>query len=132
MEVDFMGFLNGLMGNASAADVKDLEKELSKIIGGNEQIELAFKLFRDLIVFTDLRLILVDKQGLTGKKVEYLSVPYKSISRFSIETAGHFDLDAELKIWISGAEFPAISKQFKKDSSIYEVQKALASYVAKA
>lgn len=127
-----MGFLNGLMGNASAADVKELEKELSKIIGENEKIELAFKLIRDLIVFTDMRLILIDKQGLTGKKVEYLSVPYKSISRFSIETAGHFDLDAELKIWISSAELPAISKQFKKDSSIYDVQKAIASYVAKA
>ncbi|MGI8350714.1 PH domain-containing protein [Niallia circulans] len=127
-----MGFLNGLMGNASETDVKELEKELSNVIGSNEKIELAYKLVRDLIVFTDLRLIFVDKQGLTGKKVEYLSVPYKSISRFSIETAGHFDLDAELKIWISGAELPAISKQFKKDNSIYDVQKALASYVAKA
>ena len=127
-----MGFLNGLMGNASETDVKELEKELSNVIGSNETIELAYKLVRDLIVFTDLRLIFVDKQGLTGKKVEYMSVPYKSISRFSIETAGHFDLDAELKIWISGAELPAISKQFKKDNSIYDVQKALASYVAKA
>lgn len=127
-----MGFLNGLLGNASETDVKELEKELSSIIGSNERIELAYKLVRDLIVFTDLRLIFVDKQGLTGKKVEYMSVPYKSISRFSIETAGHFDLDAELKIWISGAELPAISKQFKKNNSIYDVQKALASYVAKA
>ncbi|MDR4314760.1 Protein of uncharacterised function (DUF1696) [Niallia circulans] len=127
-----MGFLNGLLGIASETDVKELEKELSSIIGSNERIELAYKLVRDLIVFTDLRLIFVDKQGLTGKKVEYMSVPYKSISRFSIETAGHFDLDAELKIWISGAELPAISKQFKKDNSIYDVQKALASYVAKA
>lgn len=127
-----MGFLNGLLGNASETDVKELEKELSSIIGSNERIELAYKLVRDLIVFTDLRLIFIDKQGLTGKKVEYMSVPYKSISRFSIETAGHFDLDAELKVWISGAELPAISKQFKKDNSIYDVQKALASYVAKA
>lgn len=72
-----MGFLNGLLGNASETDVKELEKELSSIIGSNERIELAYKLVRDLIVFTDLRLIFVDKQGLTGKKVEYMSVPYK-------------------------------------------------------
>ena len=44
-------------------------------------------------------MIIVDKQGVTGKKVEYKSIPYKSISRFSVETSGHFDLDAELKIW---------------------------------
>lgn len=48
-------------------------------------------------MFTNKRLIFVDKQGFTGKKVEHMSVVYKSISRFSIETAGSFDLDAELK-----------------------------------
>ena len=40
--------------------------------------------------------MLVDKQGLTGSKVEYHSVPYRSITHLSIETAGTFDLDAEL------------------------------------
>jgi len=127
-----MGFFDGLMGNASAVDAKEIEKELEMIVGEQEHVELAYKLVRDLIVFTDLRLILVDKQGLTGKKIEYQSIPYKSISRFSVETAGHFDLDAELKVWISSAIQPTISKQFKKDKTIYEVQKALAVYVAKA
>ena len=69
---------------------------------------MAFKLLRDVYIFTSKRLILVDKQGLTGKKVEMLSIPYRAISRFSVETAGHFDLDAELKIWISSGVEPAI------------------------
>lgn len=60
-----------------------------------ENVEAAFKLVRDLIVFTEKRLILVDKQGITGKKTEFQSIPYKSISRFSVETAGRFDLDSE-------------------------------------
>ncbi|OAT72204.1 PH domain-containing protein [Parageobacillus thermoglucosidasius] len=126
-----MGLLDGLMGNATKADINEVEKELEAIITESEKVELAFKLVRDLIVFTNTRLILIDKQGMTGKKVEYLSIPYKSISRFSIETAGHFDLDAELKIWISSAIEPTISKQFRKDKSIYDIQKALASYIAK-
>ena len=50
---------------------------------------------------------------MTGKKVEYHSIPYKNITHFSIETAGHFDLDAELKIWISGNALP-LQKQFNK------------------
>lgn len=33
---------------------------------------------RDMFIFTNKRLVLVDKQGLTGKKVEYHSVPYRS------------------------------------------------------
>ncbi len=50
---------------------------------------------------------------MTAKKIEYHSIPYKSITHFSIETAGNFDLDAELKIWISGTQLP-IEKQFNK------------------
>jgi hypothetical protein len=122
-----MGFLDGLMGNASTISKDEAKKELDQLLINGEEIDVAFKLIRDLIVFTDKRLILVDKQGITGKKVEYHSIPFKSISHFSVETAGHFDLDAELKIWISGAQEPAISKQFKKDNNIYEVQRALAA-----
>jgi len=71
----------------------------------------------------------VDVQGLTGSKTEYLSITYKSISRFSIETAGTFDLDAELKIWISSEAVPSIRKKFNKSVNVYEVQRVLATYV---
>ncbi|MEH7110694.1 MULTISPECIES: PH domain-containing protein [Bacillaceae] len=125
-----MGFLDGLMGNASEIHIHELEKEFAKILTPNEQIEKAYKLIRDLFIFTSKRLILVDKQGLTGKKVEYHSIPYKSITHFSIETAGSFDLDAELKIWISGNALP-LQKQFNKSLNIYELQSVLASYVLK-
>ena len=91
-------------------------------------MEHAYQLIRDYFVFTDKRLVLVDKQGLTGAKVEYHSIPYKSITHFSVETAGTFDLDAELKIWISSTHEP-VRKQFNKKLSIYEVQAVLASYV---
>ena len=92
-------------------------------------MDLAFRLVRDLVVFTSHRLIVVDKQGVTGKKVDYKTFPYKSISRFSVETTGHFDLDAELKIWISGAVEPAQVLQFRKDNSITTIQKALATAI---
>lgn len=124
-----MGLFDGLMGNAAQRDNKSVEKELQGVLVPNENVDLAFKLVRDLIVFTDKRLIIVDKQGVTGKKVEYKSIPYKSISRFSVETSGHFDLDAELKIWISSAELPAESLQFRKDKNIVAIQQALASAV---
>ena len=95
-----------------------------------ESIEKGYKLVRDLFLFTNKRLILVDKQGVTGKKTEYHSIPYKSITHFSIETSGHFDLDAELKIWISGTALP-IEKQFNSSLNIYELQSVLAEYCLK-
>ncbi|MDU7241266.1 PH domain-containing protein [Clostridium sp.] len=122
-----MGIFNGLMGNASEVNLEALKKEYGKILASSETIEKAYKLVRDMFIFTNKRLILVDKQGVTGKKTEYHSIPYKSITHFSIETAGHFDLDAELKIWISGTALP-IEKQFNSSLNIYELQTVLAEY----
>ena len=124
-----MGFLSNLLGNAGVATVEELNKEFGNLLTDNESIEIGFKLFRDVFIFTNKRLILVDKQGITGKKIEYLSVVYKSITRFSIETAGNFDLEAELKIWISSEVNPSVSKKFTKHVNIYDVQKVLASHV---
>lgn len=123
-----MGLLDGMMGNASEVKISDVQKEYSHILAEGEQIEKAYKLIRDMFIFTNKRLILVDKQGMTGKKTEYHSIPYKNITHFSVETAGHFDLDAELKIWISGTPGP-IEKQFNKSLNIYELQSVLAAYV---
>jgi len=125
-----MGILDGLMGNASEMKIAEVESELKDLLAPAEKVEHAYKLIRDLIVFTDKRLLLIDKQGMTGKKVEYHSIPYKSVVHFSIETAGTFDLDAELKIWLSGSTMP-ILKKFNKTLNIYKVQSVLASYVLK-
>ena len=123
-----MGLMDGMLGNASKVDNAEIQNEFSRILAPGEKVEHAYQLTRDYFVFTDKRFVLVDKQGLTGNKVEYHSIPYKSITHFSIETGGTFDLDAELKIWLSGTALP-IQKRFNKKLSIYEVQAVLASYV---
>lgn len=123
-----MGLLDGVLGNASAIDIKNTEAELSRILLAGEKIHRAYRVLRDMFVFTSARLILINKQGLSGKKVSYLSIPYKSIRLFSVETAGTFDLDAELKIWVAGIAEP-VERQFKRGDEILEVQTALAQYV---
>lgn len=122
-----MGLLDGLLGNASETDTADIQRELSKLLAPGEEVRNAYVIVRDLLVFTTKRLLLIDKQGVTGKKREYLSVPYRSIERFSTETAGHFDLDAELKIWVRGMAEP-ISKNFRGNENIYEVSRALSQF----
>ena len=105
----------------------EAEKVLEKILLEDEEIKRSYKGLRDLIVFTDKRVIKVDIQGVTGKKKEYFSIPYRAISRFSIETAGSFDMDSELKIYGSSnliAEF-----EFGKSESIFEVQSYLAKII---
>ena len=125
-----MGLLSALLGNASEAEIGDVERALEAILADDERVERAFRLVRDLLIFTNHRFILVDRQGITGKKTSYDSIPYRAITHFAVETAGHFDLEAELKIWISGTLEP-IQRTFTRGQSILEVQKALASYVGR-
>ncbi len=126
-----MGLFNKLLGNSSTVSSEELQSEYSKLLMDEENVELGFKLFRDVFMFTNKRFIIIDKQGVTGRKIEYMSLPYKSISRFSLETAGTFDLDAELKIWISSENSPSVSKKFNKSVDVYEVQKVLTHHTCK-
>jgi hypothetical protein len=123
-----MGFFDSLMGNASEYNPSEMQNELQPILTGNERVEKAYKIFRDGFVFTNKRLILIDKQGMTGSKTEMMSIPYKSITRFSRESAGTFDLDAELKIWLSGTHEPII-KRFNKQVNINEIYVVLSHYI---
>lgn len=126
-----MGLLSAILGNAGTISQAELTKQYGQLLTEGEEIELGFKLIRDTFIFTSKRLILVDKQGLTGSKTEYKSIAYKSISKFSIETAGTFDLEAELKIWVSSEVQPSITKQFNKSVNVYDVQKVLAHHILK-
>lgn len=125
-----MGLFDGIIGNASEVDINKVSQEYDKLLGPNERIEKAYKLIRDMFIFTNKRLILIDKQGITGKKIEYRSIPYRAITNFSVETAGYFDLDAELKIYISGMSMP-IEKTFSSGCNVYEVQAILAEYCSR-
>ena len=124
-----MSLLGRILGNASEIPAEELSTKYERLLTDSEQVELGFKLLRDVFIFTTKRLILIDVQGVTGSKVEYKSLPYKNISRFSLETAGTFDLDAELKIWISSENVPSVSKKFNKQIDVYAIQRYLAGKI---
>lgn len=123
-----MGLFSNLLGNASEADSAKLQADLAQVLAPGEEVGRAFRVFRDLFVFTNHRLIMIDKQGLTGSKATYHSILYRSITQFSVETAGTFDADAELKIWVSSLATP-ITKEFKRGSDLVGIQQYLAQCV---
>jgi len=123
-----MGIFNAILGNASEVTIEDVSKEFEPILIDGERIEKAYKLIKDMFIFTNKRLILVEKV-LVGTKVDYLSIPYTSIIKFSKESAGILDLDAELKIWIKD-EVEPIKKQFGKGgNNINEVYRILSQHI---
>ena len=122
-----MGLLDNMRGNASEVDPQEAARQFGFLLIQGESVIRSYAVFRDHFVFTDRRLIIVDVQGMTGKKVEYHSVPYRSIIHFKVETAGTLDMDSELRIYLSGGY--EIYKQFGKKSDIGAVQHVLAHHV---
>ena len=80
----------------------DIPKSLLSFISKNESPLFAVKTVRDAALFTDKKVLICDKQGITGKKTEYYAIPYSKIVTYTIETAGHFDLDSEIKLFLTG------------------------------
>ena len=68
----------------------------------NERVTVSYKGIRDMLILTNKRMLLVDKQGLTGKKQKYLSIPLDKINAFSVETGGTLDLDCDIDVFVSG------------------------------
>ncbi len=123
-----MGLFSSIMGNAAEISAADVQRELGPILVPGESVAKAFHLFRDQIVLTNRRLITIDKQGVTGSKQAVISIPYSSIKKFSKESAGLFDLDAELQVWITGEAMP-MKWEFSKGVNINEVYALLSQFV---
>lgn len=70
-------------------------------VEGEESIA-CYQAVRDYMIFTNKRMIVVDVQGITGKKRDYSSFPYKKIQAFSVKTAGVLDLDTDVDIVFAG------------------------------
>lgn len=123
-----MGLFNAILGNASEVTIDNVSREFEPILVEGEIIEKAYKLIKDMFIFTNKRMILVEKQ-LVGSKVEYMSIPYSNIQKFSKESAGILDLDAELKIWLKSETTPIVKQFGKGGNNINEVYQILSKHI---
>jgi hypothetical protein len=101
---------------------KSKDKSQGILVDG-EAVILEYKGIRDAVAFTDKRIVLLDPQGMTGKKINLVSIPYKAISAFSIETAGTLDLDSELKI--TGSGLGILEFSFARGTDLFEIARIL-------
>ncbi|MGS0973098.1 MAG: PH domain-containing protein [Candidatus Izemoplasmataceae bacterium] len=96
-------------------------KLAEELLVEGEEILGAYKSVRDGIVFTSFRLIIINVQGITGKKKDFTSIPYNKINVYSVETSGVFDLEAELVIYVSS--IGQMLFEFKGRSNVRAISK---------
>lgn len=101
------------------SDVQDL------LVPGETPVA-AYKTLRDSAVITDRHLIMRDAQGLTGKKVEIYSLPWKSVDMWSSENAGHLDFNCELEFWTRAGH---VNLCLKKGVDVRKFDRIVAQYV---
>lgn len=82
------------------------DKAMKETLIDGEEILQCYQTVRDQAALTNKRIIIMDKQGMTGSKVEIYSLPYRSIDMWSTENAGKlFDINAELELWTKAGHF---------------------------
>lgn len=82
--------------NLKEISVSQIRPEVEDFIVSGEEIVQCFQTIRDQVIFTSKRVFVINVQGITGKKVSYISYPYSKVVTFGIETAGVLDIDSEL------------------------------------
>ena len=88
----------GLSGNMSEVSKDSLAKDYGHLLIEEEEIQAGYALIRDLVIFTNIRILLVDRQGTTGKKARYKTIFLMNIINVELETAGAMLDDSELTI----------------------------------
>jgi hypothetical protein len=126
--VDWLG------NNAIQLDPSLVQTQLTSVtpvLLQNERVHLAFKAGRDTTVFTDKRLLLMDVQGLLGKKIEFLTLKWSTISAFAVQTAGqYFDRDTEMKLYTNLTDRSVIQQDFRKSGAdVMLIQKYLTNRI---
>lgn len=119
-------FSNGSVFKLSQINPQDILPAVAPLLVQGEQAISCFKAVRDFVVFTNKRLIAVNVQGITGRKRDFTSLPYSKVQAFSIETAGTFDLDAELELWFSG--LGKVRLEFRGGADVRQLSHLIATY----
>ena len=104
----------------------DTPREVYEMLVPGERAEASFKTVRDVATFTNLRLIVRDSQGLTGKKVEQYSLPWKAVDMWSSENAGHLNLDSEIELWTRAG---LISIELKRGADVRRIDNLIAAHI---
>ncbi len=104
----------------------EVPKDVQGMLVQNEQPYAAYKTIRDVAIFTDRRLIVRDAQGITGKKSEIYSLPWKSVDMWSSENAGTIDFNAEIELWTRAGH---IRVNLKRGVDIRKLDNLIASFV---
>ena len=118
-------FKNGALFKLRKANAASPEAQQLLING--ETVIGCYQAIRDSVIFTNKRIIVVNVQGMTGKKKDFSSLPYSKVQAFSVETSGVFDMDSELELYFSS--LGKVKFEFTGQSDIVQIGQIISQHV---
>lgn len=106
-----------------------MRKDISALFVRGEEPVMAFKTVRDQLVFTNKRIIAMDVQGLTGKRISFASMPYAKVQFFSVQTQGFMEIFPDSELFLSFSNGYTATFEFKGDVDIAGIGRMISEYV---
>ncbi len=103
-----------------------IPNDIVDLLVTNEKPITAYKTIRDVAIITNKRFIIRDAQGITGRKVEVYSIPFKNINMWSTENAGRIDFNSEIELWTRAGH---LKINLAKGVDIRKIDKIMAEYI---
>ena len=110
-------------------DLSQVHNEVDGLLINGENLVMAFRTIRDQLVFTNMRIISIDVQGITGKRRSFTSMPYSKIQFFAIQTPGFIELVPDSELFLRFANGFEATFEFKGRVDIGEIGRMISEYV---
>ncbi len=108
-----------------------VRNEVAGLLIQNEQVLYAFQTVRDQLVFTNMRIIAIDVQGVTGKRKSFATMPYSKIQYFEVQTPGFMELFSDSELFVMFSSGFTAKFEFKGKVDIGAIGRLISTYCLK-
>ncbi len=109
--------------------MSEVRGEVNGLLIPGEEMLAAFKTIRDQLIFTNLRVIAVDVQGITGARKSYTTLPYSKIQYYAIQTPGFMELVPDSELYLVFSNGFTATFEFRGGTDIGGLSRVIADYV---
>lgn len=124
-----INFNQNSVWNLKPIDLSEVRGEVNGLLIPGEEMLAAFKTIRDQLIFTNLRVIAVDVQGITGARKSYTTLPYSKIQYYAIQTPGFMELVPDSELYLVFSNGFTATFEFRGGTDIGGLARVISEYV---
>ena len=115
--------------NLKPIGLEEIIGDFKGLLVNGEQPVLAFKTVRDQLVFTNMRIVSIDVQGITGKRKSFTSMPYSKVQFFTIQTPAFAEIFSDSELYLVFSDGTTATFEFSGGADIGYIGRMISGYV---